>query len=61
MRFAIQYEASSDKWAIFDTAGGSDLVSICRTEEEALLQVLKLQERTRASGYYPYEDNQQIA
>jgi|TARA_B110000116_G_C16309299_1_gene347302 hypothetical protein len=61
MRFSIQYQASSDEWAIFDTGGGSDLVSICRTEEEALLQVLKLQEKTRVSGFHPYDDSQQIA
>ncbi|MEE3000016.1 MAG: hypothetical protein VX693_08825 [Pseudomonadota bacterium] len=61
MRYAIQYQTSSDEWAIFDTAGNSGLVLICRTEEEALLQVLKLQEKTRTNGYYPYEDNQQIA
>ena len=61
MRFSIQYQASSDEWAIFDTDGGSDLVSICRTEEETLLQVLKLQEKTRVSGFHPYDDNQQIA
>ena len=61
MRFSIQYQASSDEWAIFDTGGGSDLVSICRTEEEALLQVLKLQEKTRVSGFHPNDDSQQIA
>ena len=58
MRFTIQYQASSDEWAIFDTGGGSGLVTICRTEEEALLEVLRLQEKNRASGYYPYDDSQ---
>ncbi len=61
MRFSIQYQASSDEWAIFDTGGGSDLVAICRTEKEALLHVLKLQEKTRVSGFNPYDDSQQIA
>ena len=61
MRFSIQYQASSDDWAIFDSVRDSCLVSICRTEEEALLQILKLQEKTRVSGYHPYDDSQQIA
>ena len=58
MRFTIQYQTSSDEWAIFDTGGGSGLVTICRTEEEALLEVLRLQEKNRASGYYPYDDSE---
>ena len=58
MRFTIQYQASSDEWAIFDTGGGSGLITIFRTEEEALLEVLRLQEKNRASRYYPYDDSQ---
>jgi hypothetical protein len=61
MRFSIQYQASTDEWAIFDTGGSSSLVLMCRTEEEALIEVLKLQEKTRVSGYQPYDDSQQIA
>ena len=61
MRFSIQYQNSTDEWAIFDTGGSAGLVSICRTEEEALLQVLRLQEKTRITGYHPYDDSQLIA
>ena len=61
MRFSIQYQASTNEWAIFDTGVSSSLVLMCRTEEEALIEVLKLQEKTRVSGYQPYDDSQQIA
>jgi hypothetical protein len=53
VRFSIQYQASSDEWVIFDNSGASGLVSIFRTEEDALLQVLKLQEKTRVNGHHP--------
>jgi hypothetical protein len=61
VRFSIQYQASSDEWVIFDNSGASGLVSIFRTEEDALLQVLKLQEKTRVNGHHPYDDSQLIA
>jgi hypothetical protein len=61
MRFSIQHQASSDEWIIFDTGRGSNLVSICSTEEEALLQVLRLQEKTRNNNYHSYDDSQLIS
>ena len=61
MRFSVQYQASTEEWAIFDNGGSSGLVMICRTEEEALIEVLKLQEKIRVNEYSPYDDSQQIA
>ena len=61
MRFSIQYQETTDEWAIFDTGGSSSLVLMCRTEEEALIEVLKLQEKARLNSYQPYDDTQQIA
>jgi hypothetical protein len=52
MRYSIQYQETTGEWAIFDTGGGSGLVGICRTEEDALLEALKLEEKSRVSGYH---------
>ena len=61
MRISIQYQASSDEWVIFDNGGAPGLVSICRTEEDALLQALKLQEKIRVNDHHPYDDSHLIA
>ncbi len=52
MRYSIQYKETTGEWAIFDTGGGSGLVGICRTEEDALLEALKLEEKFRINGYH---------
>ncbi len=52
MRYSIQYQETTGEWAIFDTGGGSGLVGICRTEEDALLEALKLEEKSRVNGYH---------
>jgi len=61
MRYSIQYQDSTDGWAIFDTGGGTGLVCVCRTEEEALIKIMNLQEESRVSGYRPYDDDQLTA
>ncbi|MEE2746106.1 MAG: hypothetical protein VX617_04400 [Pseudomonadota bacterium] len=57
MRYSIQYQETTDGWAIFDTGGGTGLVCVCRTEEEALLRVMNLQEKSRISGYCKSDDS----
>ncbi len=52
MRYSIQYKETTGEWAIFDTVGGSGLVGVCRTEEDALLEALKLEEKFRINGYH---------
>lgn len=57
MRYSVQYQESTDEWAIFDTGGGTGLVCVCRTEEDALLRVMNLQEQSRISGYSKSDDS----
>jgi hypothetical protein len=61
MRYSIQYKETTGEWAIFDTGGGSGLVGICRTEEDALLEALKLEEKSRVNGYHHYDKDRLTA
>ena len=57
MRYSVQYQETTGEWAIFDTGGGSGLAGICRTEEDALLEALNLEEKSRVSGHHHYNDD----
>ena len=57
MRYSIQYQETTGEWTIFDTGGGSGLVGICRTEEDAMLEALKLEEKSRVSGHYQFDND----
>jgi len=47
MRFSIQYQNTSGKWIVLDTLEGFSFVGSYRTEEDAMLAALALEERSR--------------
>ncbi|MFL2782944.1 MAG: hypothetical protein ACJZ9G_12075 [Rhodospirillales bacterium] len=51
MRYSIQQQTTSGEWLVFDTGGSAGLVCQCRSEEEAMLEVLRLEEKSRTSSY----------
>lgn len=60
MRYSVQYQETTDEWVIFDTQIFT-MVSRCRTEEEAMLEALSLDERDRVLGVDINNDNRQMA
>ncbi|MDC0989336.1 hypothetical protein OAR29_02225 [Rhodospirillales bacterium] len=51
MRYSIEQQTTTGEWVVFDTGGSAGLVCQCRSEEEAMLEVLRLEEKSRTSSY----------
>ena len=51
MRYSIQQQTTTGEWLVFDTGGSAGLVCQCRSEEEAMLEVLRLEEKSRTNSY----------
>lgn len=47
MKYAIRYHKLSREWLIFNIDDQFELVGMHRTEDEAVLHVMKLEERDR--------------
>ncbi len=61
MRYSVQYQDTTGEWVIFDTQIFT-MVGICRTEEEAMLEALRLDERDRVQGIdNSYSEHRQMA
>ena len=50
MRYSIEQQTTTGEWLVFDTGGSAGLVCQCRSEE-AMLEILRLEEKSQTSSY----------